>query len=256
MVLPETAWSQDMLLSCLAEVASNPHPAADAPPPLGADTALLTEMAAPMAPRPPPSPGPQTLEGVTGPAAGLSPRRRSARPRTHVAHKLAMATRASLSRRMLAAVLIAAFSSSFASVFFERILKEAAPRRAPRPEGGDGLIADKPRRASLWERNVQLATWSLFIYVPMAYYAHPHDLLDGWSSLTFLVACLGALGGILIGLVLKYCDAIVKNLALSTAIITTAVLDWAYFAGPMTTPIVAAAGIIIVSIVTYQSAPG
>ena len=48
MVLPETAWSQDMLLSCLAEVASNPHPAADAPPPLGADTALLTEMAAPM----------------------------------------------------------------------------------------------------------------------------------------------------------------------------------------------------------------
>ena len=70
------------------------------------------------------------------------------------------------------AVGLEAALSGLSNVYFEKVLKTTP--------------------LSLWERNVQLATWSLFIYVPMAYYAHPHNLLDGWSSLTFLVACLGA----------------------------------------------------------------
>ena len=70
------------------------------------------------------------------------------------------------------AVGVEAALSGLSNVYFEKVLKTTP--------------------LSLWERNVQLATWSLFIYVPMAYSAHPHDLLDGWSSLTFLVACLGA----------------------------------------------------------------
>ena len=46
----------------------------------------------------------------------------------------------------------------------------------------------------------------------------------GWSPLTWLVALLGALGGILIGLVPKYCDSIITNLALSTALIAVTAL--------------------------------
>ena len=69
-----------------------------------------------------------------------------------------------------------------------------------------------------------------------------------------LVAFLGAFGGILIGLVLKYCDSIIKNLALSTAIITTAALDHTIFQGPMNLPIIAAAGVVLVSIINYTDA--
>mmetsp|Transcript_42063 Transcript_42063/g.98554 ORF Transcript_42063/g.98554 Transcript_42063/m.98554 type:complete len:92 (+) Transcript_42063:2-277(+) len=88
----------------------------------------------------------------------------------------------------------------------------------------------------------------------MAYRAPPFSVFSGWSPLTVLVAFLGALGGILIGLVLKYCDSIVKNLALSTAIITTASIDYACFSGPMNLPIMASAGSVIVSIVNYAEA--
>lgn len=71
----------------------------------------------------------------------------------------------------------------------------------------------------------QLAGYSLLIYVPMALWVNPY-LLHGWSPLTWVVALLGALGGILIGLVINYCDSIVKNLALSCAIILTATVDY------------------------------
>lgn len=63
------------------------------------------------------------------------------------------------------------------------------------------------------------------IYIPMALWVNP-NLLHGWSPLTWLVAVLGAFGGILIGLVINYCDAIIKNLALACAIILTAIFDY------------------------------
>ena len=64
---------------------------------------------------------------------------------------------------------------------------------------------------------------------------------------------VGALGGILIGLVINYMDSISKNLALTVTIVLTAVLDHALFDGPMNLPIIAAAGIVIISIATYSS---
>ena len=99
---------------------------------------------------------------------------------------------------------------------------------------------------------MQLAGYSLMIYVPMALSVHPY-LLHGWSALTWLTAFLGALGGILIGLVINYMDSISKNLALCFAIVCTAVLDHACFDGPMNLPIVASAGIVIISIGSYSA---
>ena len=109
----------------------------------------------------------------------------------------------------------------------------------------------KSTSLTLWERNVQLASYSLLIYVPMALSVHP-SLLHGWSMLTWLTASLGALGGILIGLVISYMDSISKNLALSAAIVLTAALDHAWFDGPMTLNIVASAGIVVLSISSYS----
>ena len=63
---------------------------------------------------------------------------------------------------------------------------------------------------------------------------------------------LGALGGVLIGLTLSYCDSVVKNLALSCAIILTALLDNLLFGGPLNLPIAASATIILASIVNYS----
>ena len=98
----------------------------------------------------------------------------------------------------VAAVALEAALSGFSNVYFERVLKSTS--------------------VSLWERNVQLAGYSLLIYVPMALSVDA-NLLHGWSVLTWLTAFLGALGGILIGLVINYMDSISKNLALTVAIV-------------------------------------
>lgn len=97
-----------------------------------------------------------------------------------------------------------------------------------------------------------MAADSLMIYVPMALSVHA-NLLHGWSALTWLTAFLGALGGILIGLVISYMDSITKNLALAVAIVLTACLDAYLFDGPMTLNIVSAAGIVIFSIASYSA---
>lgn len=131
----------------------------------------------------------------------------------------------------VAAVAVEAVLSGLSNVYFERVLKSTP--------------------LTLWERNVQLAMYSLAIYLPYAVWASPANMLVGWSMLTWVTATLGALGGILIGLTLSYCDSVVKNLALSCAIILTALLDHMLFGGPMNLPIAAAAGTIIISILNY-----
>ena len=131
----------------------------------------------------------------------------------------------------VAAVAVEAVLSGLSNVYFERVLKSTP--------------------LTLWERNVQLAVYSLAIYLPYAVWASPANMLVGWSMLTWVTATLGALGGILIGLTLSYCDSVVKNLALSCAIILTALLDHMLFGGPMNLPIAAAAGTIIISILNY-----
>lgn len=132
----------------------------------------------------------------------------------------------------MSAVALEAALSGFSNVYFERVLKSTS--------------------LSVWERNVQLAGYSLMIYVPMALSVHP-NLLHGWSALTWLTAFLGALGGILIGLVINYMDSISKNLALTVAIVLTAGLDHVFFDGIMNLPIISSAGIVITSIITYSS---
>ena len=99
---------------------------------------------------------------------------------------------------------------------------------------------------------MQLAAYSLLIYLPAAVGAAGVNILQGWSTLTWVTASLGALGGVLIGLTLSYCDSVVKNLALSCAIILTALLDHLLFGGPLNLPITASAAILILSIVNYS----
>ena len=70
-----------------------------------------------------------------------------------------------------------------------------------------------------------------------------------------MTATLGALGGILIGLTLSYCDSVVTNLALSCAIILTAILDHVLFDGPINLPIAASAATLILSLVNYSESP-
>jgi Nucleotide-sugar transporter len=65
------------------------------------------------------------------------------------------------------------------------------------------------------------------------------------------VTLLGAAGGLLVALSIKYGDAILKTLATTAAIILSSLLDYAFLKGPLT-PVMVIAGVqVIISICNY-----
>ena len=122
--------------------------------------------------------------------------------------------------------------SGYATVYFEKVLKTTV--------------------LTVWDRNLQLAFWSMLIYCPMALYAHPTNPLHGWSSVTFLLALLGALGGVLVALVIKHADGLAKNLATASSIVLTTAAGHVLFHGPMTPSIILSSLVVIVAGYTYQ----
>ena len=111
----------------------------------------------------------------------------------------------------------------------------------------------KTTTLTVWDRNLQLAVYSMIIYVPWAIWESPGDPFHGWSPITLTVALLGALGGILVAMVIKYADGLAKNMATASSIVITTAAGHLLFAGPMNTPIVLGSIIVIVSGYNYNS---
>ncbi|KAI6212701.1 UDP-galactose/UDP-N-acetylglucosamine transporter srf-3 [Aphelenchoides besseyi] len=109
----------------------------------------------------------------------------------------------------LAAVLAAALMSGFAGVYFEKILKESD--------------------VSIWLRNVQLATFAIPIALVMIIskdYAtvQQNGWMHGFDWVVWFGTLLQSLGGLLIAVVVKYADNILKAFATSVAIIVSTVV--------------------------------
>lgn len=135
-----------------------------------------------------------------------------------------------------AAVLTEVTLSGFASIYFEKVIKL------------DRL------KLTIWERNFQLALTSFPVYLAFIFFDSGvplRQLGQGWSMLTWTVAVLGAAGGILVALSIKYADAILKTLATTGAIVLSSLLDHLLLGGPLT-PVMVIAGVqVILAIFNY-----
>ena len=106
----------------------------------------------------------------------------------------------------------ACFSSGFAGVFYERLVKQSS-------------------QTSLVIRNLQLGLFSLaFSLATMLLYSSS-DLLalgmfHGYSASVFLVILLQAVGGLVVAATIKYADNILKGFATSISIILSSVVSW------------------------------
>ncbi|KAG0212704.1 hypothetical protein BGX28_005737 [Mortierella sp. GBA30] len=113
----------------------------------------------------------------------------------------------------LLAVLTSCVSSGFAGCYFEKILKGA--------------------EADMWVRNLQLGiSGSLFSFLAMFYdrqRIYDGGLLQGYSLMTWLVVCNQALGGLLVAIVVKYADNILKGFATSLSIIISGIISVYFF---------------------------
>ncbi|CAM9337028.1 unnamed protein product [Ectocarpus sp. 4 AP-2014] len=133
----------------------------------------------------------------------------------------------------VAAVLAEVSLSGFVSVFFEKVLKSRVVN------------------LSVWDRNFQLAMYSIVFYLPMALWEEG-PLFQGWTVNAGILSVLGSAGGILVALTMKYTDAVLKTFATSGAIIVTAVGGHFTLGSPLDIPIGVGAGCTVLSLLNYS----
>lgn len=141
----------------------------------------------------------------------------------------------------LFAVIAACFSSGFAGVYFEKILKGTA--------------------VSLWMRNLQLAFFSIFggLFMVWLYDSEKvaeNGFFQGYNTIIWIVVLLQAYGGLVIALVVKYADNILKGFAVSLSIILSSFISY-WFLNDFQPSIafVVGATVVIVSTFLYGYEP-
>jgi len=137
----------------------------------------------------------------------------------------------------IVSVLFAAFISGLAGVSFEKILKGA--------------------QASLWARNLQLALYSIVIGVAGLFmqgnYAKFRDegVFHGFTTAAWLSIMNNAFGGLLIAVVIKYADNIMKNFSQGLSLILTAILSCVMFECVTNSLFALGVALVIYSVVLY-----
>eukprot|EP00571_Detonula_confervacea_P012561 CAMPEP_0172311738 /NCGR_PEP_ID=MMETSP1058-20130122/15708_1 /TAXON_ID=83371 /ORGANISM="Detonula confervacea, Strain CCMP 353" /LENGTH=402 /DNA_ID=CAMNT_0013025017 /DNA_START=390 /DNA_END=1598 /DNA_ORIENTATION=+ len=121
------------------------------------------------------------------------------------------------------AVLGACCTSGFGGVYFELVLK-------PRNNPDEGATSPPRPPPSVWAKNVQLSTFALIIALITAFIKDHSAILSdgffqGYSPLVLLVITLEAGGGLVVAVVIKYADNILKSFATAVSIVTSTIVS-------------------------------
>ncbi|XP_067679263.1 UDP-N-acetylglucosamine transporter-like isoform X2 [Haliotis asinina] len=114
----------------------------------------------------------------------------------------------------LSAVIVMCLSSGFAGVYFEKVLKSS--------------------KQSLWIRNVQLAVSGIIFGVLCASYSDTEAILQdgffqGYNVLTWLIVIQQAALGLVVSVVIKYADNILKGFASALSIVLSCLVSYLIF---------------------------
>ena len=137
----------------------------------------------------------------------------------------------------LVAVLCAACTSGFSGVYFEKILKGA--------------------QTSLWLRNVQMGIPSVIVAFVTIYFkdaaaVSKQGFLGGYTSLVWTVVTVQAVGGLIVAVVVKYADNVLKVFATSFSIVVSCVLSAIFFDFHASLAFVTGASLVVVATVMYS----
>uniref|UniRef100_A0A915KEF8 UDP-N-acetylglucosamine transporter n=1 Tax=Romanomermis culicivorax TaxID=13658 RepID=A0A915KEF8_ROMCU len=108
-------------------------------------------------------------------------------------------------------IVFSCLSSGFSGVYFEKILKTT--------------------NTSVWMRNLQLAFFSIWFGFGAVFFSDfelikANGFFQGYNALVWFLIVLQACGGLIIGLVVKYADNILKGFATSLSIILSSILSY------------------------------
>ncbi|KAG8447289.1 hypothetical protein GDO86_014669 [Hymenochirus boettgeri] len=137
----------------------------------------------------------------------------------------------------LVAVAISCLSSGFAGVYFERILKGSS--------------------ASVWLRNVQLGIFGTALGLVAMWQQDgssvaEHGFLYGYTPLVWCVIFNQAFGGLLVAVVVKYADNILKGFATSLSIVVSTVASVHLFGFHVDILFAVGAGLVIGAVYLYS----
>ena len=132
------------------------------------------------------------------------------------------------------AVIAAACTSGFSGVYFEKILKGSTP--------------------SLWMRNLQMGSSSivlgfLAVYTQDGAAVRERGFFFGYTPTVWLVIFLQAVGGLVVAVVVKYADNILKGFAAAFSIITACII--CYFFLDFKPTILFGLGAVLVNLSIY-----
>jgi len=141
----------------------------------------------------------------------------------------------------MAALLTACMTSGFAGVYFEKILKGS-------------------QKVSLFMRNIQLAFFGVVIGIATAFVSDGAEIQEagffqGYSFLLWIVITIQALGGLLIAVVIKYADNILKGFATSISIVVATMLSVVFMNKTVRPMFVVGAALVITSVMIYNKYP-
>ena len=143
----------------------------------------------------------------------------------------------------LIAVVISCLSSGFAGVYFEKILKGSS--------------------ASVWVRNVQLGIFGMALGMLGLWWKDGPAVAEvgflfGYTDMVWCVIFNQAFGGLLVAVVVKYADNILKGFATSFSIIVSTVMSIYLFSFHVDLLFTVGAGLVIGAVYMYSlpKAPG
>ncbi|KAJ1908866.1 UDP-galactose transporter Gms1 [Coemansia sp. S142-1] len=136
----------------------------------------------------------------------------------------------------LVSVLTACMLSGLAGVYFEKVLKGS--------------------RKSVWTRNVQLSLFSLppalfGVLVVDGSGVRSQGFFNGYTIWTVAAISLQAFGGLLVAVVVKYADNILKGFATSISIVLSCLVSFWLFDFHITTPFVFGTGLVLFATYMY-----
>jgi len=137
----------------------------------------------------------------------------------------------------LVAVLSACATSGFAGVYFEKVLKTS--------------------KVSVWMRNIQLAGFGFVIGYggvilgPDASAVKENGFFSGYNWTVWAAVMLNSLGGLVVAVVVKYADNVVKGFATSISILMTCVVSYFFFGFEITAQFV----VVLYSTYLYGKQP-
>lgn len=137
----------------------------------------------------------------------------------------------------LVAVLCATCTSGFSGVYFEKILKGS--------------------QTSLWLRNVQMGLPSVVIALVVVFVQDSsavasRGFLGGYTPIVWTVVIVQAVGGLIVAVVVKYADNVLKVFAASFSIVISCVLSAIFFDFHASFAFVVGASLVVVATGLYS----